>query len=467
MFLRRFSRRNKLASSFYELLTNAKTQYVGIKSLTSSTDVKQILSEKIPEKQTELKEVKNTLGNKSLGDVNVAMCLGGMRGIPGLLWETSLLDPEEGIRFRGYSIPELQKQLLSAEDKGEPLPEGLLWLLLTGDLPTKEQVVNLTEDLRNRETIPKHVSAVIDAMPNSTHPMTYFTQAVMSLQPSSKFAKAYADGVHKSKLWLSYYEDSMDLIAKLPQVAAMIYRKLYKGSNFIPPDARLDWAGNLSYMMGYGETGPMELMRLYQTIHSDHEGGNVSAHACHLVGSALSDPYLSFSACLNGLAGPLHGLANQEVLRWLHSVTQKIGMNPTKSQLTDFVWETLNSGKVVPGFGHAVLRKTDPRYMCQREFALKHLPDDPFFKLVSALYEVVPAVLQETGKVKNPWPNVDAHSGVLLQYYGLTEENFYTVLFGVSRALGVLSQGVWSRALGMPIERPKSLTLASIKKRFE
>lgn len=141
-------------------------------------------------------------------------------------------------------------------------------------------------------------------------------------------------------------------------------------------------------------------------------------------------------------------------------------MSPTKEQLTEFVWDTLNSGKVVPGFGHAVLRKTDPRYTCQREFALKHLPDDPFFKLVSDLYEVVPKVLEKTGKVKNPWPNVDAHSGVLLQYYGLTEENFYTVLFGVSRALGVLSQGVWSRALGMPIERPKSLTLQSIKSRF-
>lgn len=141
-------------------------------------------------------------------------------------------------------------------------------------------------------------------------------------------------------------------------------------------------------------------------------------------------------------------------------------MNPTKEQLKEFIWETLNSGKVVPGFGHAVLRKTDPRYLCQREFALKHLPEDPFFKLVSDLYEVVPQILQETGKVKNPWPNVDAHSGVLLQHYGLVEENFYTVLFGVSRALGVLSQGIWSRALGMPIERPKSLTLASIKSRF-
>ncbi|VDM49899.1 unnamed protein product [Toxocara canis] len=111
---------------------------------------------------------------------------------------------------------------------------------------------------------------------------------------------------------------------------------------------------------------------------------------------------------------------------------------------------------VVPGYGHAVLRKTDPRYVCQREFALKHLPNDEMFRLVSTLYKVTPDILLKQGKAKNPWPNVDAHSGVLLQHFGLTEMAFYTVLFGVSRAMGCLSQMIWSRAMGLPIERPKS-----------
>ncbi len=189
----------------------------------------------------------------------------------------------------------------------------------------------------------------------------------------------------------------------------------------------------------------------------------MSAHATHLVGSALSDPYLSFTAGMTGLAGPLHGLANQEVLKWLGGVATELGPTPTKEQLTEFVWATLKSGKVVPGYGHAVLRKTDPRYTAQRAFAARHMPEDGLFKLVSMLYEVVPEVLKQTGKVKNPWPNVDAHSGVLLQHYGINEAEFYTVLFGVSRALGVLSQGVWSRALGLPIERPKSLTLDALR----
>jgi citrate synthase len=214
-------------------------------------------------------------------------------------------------------------------------------------------------------------------------------------------------------------------------------------------------------MLGFDSKGFDELMRLYLVIHSDHEGGNVSAHATHLVGSALSDSYYSLSAGLNGLAGPLHGLANQEVLRWILDVQEyfkKEGKEVNHKTIEDFAWMTLESGKVIPGYGHAVLRKTDPRYTAQREFALQHLPDDELFKIVGTIYEVVPDVLKAHGKAKNPWPNVDSHSGILLVHYGMTEYDYYTVLFGVSRALGVLSQLFWDRALGFPLERPKSLT---------
>jgi citrate synthase len=411
-------------------------------------------------KQERVKKIRKDLGQKSLGQVTVEQCIGGMRGIPGLLWETSLLDPEEGIRFRGHSIPELQKLLPAAIPGGEPLPEGLLWLLLTGEVPTPDQAAAVSDMLRERSALPEHVSKVLAALPPGAHPMTQFAQAILALQTESIFSKSYEQGIHKSKYWEPFFEDSMNLIAKLPAVAALIYRNTYYGGKGLgKQDPSLDWAGNLSHMMGYEAVGAKEMMRLYQTIHADHEGGNVSAHATHLVGSALSDPYLSFAAGMTGLAGPLHGLANQEVLRWLKEATTTLGEAPSKDALKDYVWATLKSGKVVPGFGHAVLRKTDPRYTCQREFAMKHLKDYPMFKLVADLYEVVPHVLTETGKVKNPWPNVDAHSGVLLQYYGIQEESFYTVLFGVSRSLGVLSQGIWSRALGLPIERPKSLTM--------
>ena len=204
-------------------------------------------------------------------------------------------------------------------------------------------------------------------------------------------------------------------------------------------------------------------MRLYIVIHADHEGGNVSAHATHLVGSALADPYLSFSAGMNGLAGPLHGLANQECLNYILRFKEIYGDNWTKADIATHVDNTLKSGKVVPGYGHAVLRKTDPRFMCELEFAEKFIKNDNLVDLVKANYEVIPKELEKTGKISNPWPNVDAGSGALLMHYGLTQHDYYTVLFGVSRAFGVAPAQVWSRALGLPIERPNSFTLDHLK----
>lgn len=447
----------KRASSNKEVIHQTQSLANGwIRSLT--TDLHGRLTELIPQEQERVKSIKKKYGSVSLGECTVDMALGGMRGIKGMLWETSQLDPDEGIRFRGLSIPECQEKLPKAIPGGEPIPEGFLWLLMTGEVPTEEQAKSITKELKDRAKIPDHVFKVVNALPDDAHPMTQFTTAIMALQTQSKFSKAYREGINKFKYWEPVYEDSMDLIAALPEIAAFIYRRTYKGGKLIEADPNLDYAANFAHMLGYSDSDFHELMRLYLSIHTDHEGGNVSAHTVHLVGSALSDPYLSFAAGMNGLAGPLHGLANQEVLRWLTDVSNEIGATVSKEQLADFVNKTLKSGKVVPGFGHAVLRKTDPRYTCQREFALKHLPDDPMFKLVSHLYEVVPPILLAGGKVKNPWPNVDAHSGVLLQYYGMTESSYYTVLFGVARAMGVLSQLIWDRALGLPIERPKSMT---------
>jgi len=432
-----------------------------------SSSLKNRLKELIPLKNAEIKEVKEKWGENSLGECTVNQAYGGMRDIKSLITETSLLDPQEGIRFRGLSIPECQQKLPKAKGGEQPLPEGLLWLLFTGEVPTQAQAAELTHELSKRAAVPEWVLKLIRDLPPDVHPMTQLSIAVNALQKDSLFAKAYQDGIDKKKYWDFAFEDSLNLIARLPVVASTIYRCTYKNGKLVPADPNLDWGANFARMLGFTNPTFDELMRLYLVIHSDHEGGNVSAHTTHLVGSALSDPYLSFAAGMNGLAGPLHGLANQEVLRWTLDLKKKLGDKPvTNDVLSKAVWDTLNSGQVVPGFGHAVLRKTDPRYTCQREFALKHLPNDPNFKLVSQLYEIVPKVLTEHGKTKNPWPNVDAHSGVLLLHYGLTEENFYTVLFGASRALGVLPSLVWDRALGFPLERPKSVTTEWIKKHF-
>lgn len=430
----------------------------------ASCGLKERLEELIPLKQTQIKAFRKAHGNDKVGEVTVDMMYGGMRGIKGLVTETSVLDADEGIRFRGYTIPECQDLLPKAPGGAEPLPEGLFWLLCTGEIPTEEQVKALSAEWVERADIPQHVVTMIKNFPSTLHPMSQFSAAITALQSESKFAKAYTDGLHKSKYWEPCYEDSMDLIAKLPAVASMIYRTTFYDGEVPPLDSGLDWSANYANMMGYTDPNFIELMRLYMTIHSDHEGGNVSAHTTHLVGSALSDPYLSLAAGMNGLAGPLHGLANQEVLVWLTKLQAEVGGEISDAEMREFIWNTLAGGQVVPGYGHAVLRKTDPRYTCQREFALKHLPDDPMFKLVSQLYNIVPDVLLEQGKAKNPWPNVDAHSGVLLQHYNLNEMSYYTVMFGVSRALGVLSSLVWDRALGLALERPKSMSTEGLMK---
>jgi citrate synthase len=294
--------------------------------------------------------------------------------------------------------------------------------------------------------------------------MTQLSMAVLSLQKYSEFAKAYSEGIGKAKYWEYYFEDSMNLIAKLPRVAAIIYNNVYKGGNQKQPQEGAHMAEGFAQMMGFNNKDFINLLCHYLVLHSDHEGGNVSAHSVHLVGSALSDPYYSYSAGLNGLAGPLHGLANQEVLRWLLDAQKHLGNNPTDDQLDKFVRETLAAGKVIPGYGHAVLREVDPRYTIQILFGDTHLPDDPLFKLVKQCFKVIPKILHEGGKVKNPWPNVDCSSGVLLYYYGLKEFDFYTAMFGVSRAIGTLSMLTWSRIYGLPIERPGSVTLDWIKR---
>ena len=412
----------------------------------------------------EIKDLLKDHGNDKIGEVTLAQIYQGMRGITGLVSETSLLDAQEGIRFRGYSIPDLQQRLPKAQGGTEPLPEGLFHLMLMGELPTEEDVHMITSNWQRRSHVPNHVFAAIEALPKDSHPMTQFVVAIMALQTESKFAAKYAKGLNKKDYWDAVFDDSMDLIARLPRVAAYIYRRKYKKEDHIHPDGLLDWAGNFAHMLGYEDETFRELMRLYMTIHADHEGGNVSAHTTHLVGSALSDPYLSFAAGMNGLAGPLHGLANQEVIKWILEMREELGVElPSGEQIAAYVKKTLSEGKVVPGYGHAVLRKTDPRFTAQMEFGKKHMADDPLVQTVWNIYEAVPPILQSMGKIKNPWPNVDAHSGALLVHYGMVEYEFYTVLFGVSRALGVLASLCWDRALGFPIERPKSVTTELVK----
>ncbi|KAJ1393182.1 citrate synthase-like protein, partial [Ochromonadaceae sp. CCMP2298] len=415
--------------SALRLASNAAKRHMSSKSL------KEVLRDQIPAKQAAMKKLKADYGHMSLGEVTVDQCIGGGRDVKSMYYETSLLDAQEGIRFRGYSIPELQAKLPTFKGpagQGEPLPEALMWLLLTSEIPTLEQTRGLTAELASRAKLPPNVEPLLRSLPKNMHPMTQLCIGILACQTESKFAAAYAKGVHKATYWEHALEDILDVVAKMPEIAAIIYRCTFKdGVVNKDTSGKLDYSANFNRMLGYDTPDFDELMRLYLVIHSDHEGGNASAHTAHLVASTLSDPYLAISAGLNALAGPLHGLANQEVLSWIQQLQVKFideGKEVNKDTITEFAWETLKAGKVIPGYGHAVLRKTDPRYECQRQFAMKYMPDDPLFKIVNTIYDVMPGILTEHGKTKNPYPNVDSHSGVLLWHYGFTDFQYYTVL---------------------------------------
>lgn len=426
-----------------------------------------ILKEKfvaqLPEWRERVRKLVTENGTVKVGEITIAQVYRGMRGVKSLVTDISYVDPDEGILFRGYTIPDLLSVLPKGPGMEIPYVGGLYYLLVIGDIPTLEQAIDVEVEWKSRAEIPQFVFNVLKAMPRDSHPMMLFSQAILVLQHDSIFARRYRDGMTKRDYWEPMLEDSLNLTAKLPSIAAFIYSLKYKDGEFTPPDPKLDWGANFANMMGIQSDEYKDLSRLYFILHSDHESGNASAHATHLAGSTLSDIYYAFSAGVNSLAGPLHGLANQECLRWLQGVHKEFNGVPTHEQVRQYAWDTLNSGQVIPGYGHAVLRKSDPRFTAQLEFAKKHLHEDDIFQIAKVVNEVVPDVLVEQGKAKNPWANVDAISGTLQYYFGVREFDFYTVMFAVGRSLGVTANAIWARALGQPIERPKSLTTAMLE----
>jgi citrate synthase len=416
------------------------------------------IAAQLPAWQERINHLVKKHGAFCVGDVTIEQIYGGIRGVSIGVSDISYVDPQEGILLRGYTIPETLAKLPKAAHSEIPLAGGLYYLLMVDALPTLAEALEVENEWKIRSELPGYVFDVLTALPQSCHPMTLFSAGILAMQNDSVFARRYSQGLPKKEYWIAVLEDSLTLTARVPVLAAYIYNLRYNGGKYIPPDPHLDWSANFAHMIGKDDPLYHELCRLFFVLHSDHEGANVSAHTSHLVGSALSDPYLACSAGMNGLAGPLHGLANQECIRWLLDLREHFGGLPSKEQIEAHAWEMLRGGLVIPGYGHAVLRVTDPRFTAQLNWGIKHIPDDELLTLVKRVYEIIPTVLTQYGKVKNPYPNVDAINGALQYHFGVREFDFYTVLFGISRILGLTTHLVWSRALGKPIERPKSLT---------
>ena len=427
--------------------------------------LQETLAQKIPVWREEIGKVRKEVGGKVVSEVTINQAYGGMRGVKGMICDTSVVEPDKGLIIRGHPLLEI-KHLW---------PEEILFLLLTGEMPDDEAKAALQQDYDKRAAVPEYVWDVLEAMPPDSHPMCMLDTAILVMERESVFRQWYDKGMKREDYWIAALEDALALLARLPGVAAGMYRLRYNKGSRIDWTPGLDWGANYANMLGLPDpTGSFaKLMRLYLNFHSDHEGGNVSANTCHTVGSALSDPYYAVSAGLNGLAGPLHGLANQECLSWILELMEKMGGVPSEEALRNFAFETLRSGKVVPGYGHAVLRVVDPRYAGFLEFGKEYMPTDPVFATVERVFNVIPKVLQEyseervkAGKapIANCWPNVDAGSGALLHHYGLTEFPYYTVLFSVSRSMGMLAQLILNRAMGTAITRPKSVSTEWVKK---
>ncbi len=426
--------------------------------------IQDVLAQKIPVWREEIASVRKGFGEKVISQVTVDQAYGGMRGVKGLVCDTSVVEPDKGLIIRGNPLLEIK----------DLWPEDIFFLLLTGERPDTQTRESIQHEYDKRAEVPDYVWSVLRAMPSDSHPMCMLSTAILCMERESRFRACYDEGMPKGDYWMPTLEDSLTLLARLPGIAAGIYRMRYNKGDRIAWTKGLDWGANYAKMLGIPDPRGSfaKLMRLYLNFHSDHEGGNVSAFSCHTIGSALSDAYYAVSGGLNGLAGPLHGLANQECLDWILEVMKKFNGVPSEAALRDFAFETLRQGKVVPGYGHAVLRVVDPRYTGFLEFGQQHMADDPVFQTVERVFNVVPKVLQEysdervkAGKapIANCWPNVDAGSGALLYHYGLKEFPYYTVLFAVSRAMGMLAQLTLNRAMGTAITRPKSVSTQWMK----
>lgn len=416
------------------------------------------LEQKIPNWREDVRTLIYDSGSSVISEVSLKQAYGGMRGVKGLVCDTSSVSEDTGLIIRG--IPLL--------DIIEILPEEVLYLLLTGDLPDKDALSELQSNLQEHAVVPDYIWTILRNMPNDSHPMAMFNTAVLAMEKESVFRSYYDKGMNKNDFWKPTLEDGIRLIAKLPALGAGVYRIRFEKGNLINPDQSLDWGANYAHMLGLdnSDNNLKKLMRLYLMLHCDHEGGNASAFTSLTIGSTLSDLYYAVSGGLNALAGPLHGLANQECLKFVLDIRDEFGGAPSKKEIEELCWDRLKNGRVIPGYGHAVLRCPDPRFTAFMNFGKEHIKNDDVFSIVENLFEVVPKVLLKHGKAKNPWPNVDAVSGALLYHYGITEFSYYTVLFSISRAMGIISQIVINRALGIPIMRPKSVTTDWLKENF-
>jgi citrate synthase len=361
----------------------------------------------------------------------------GLRGFPVGTCPNSHVNPQKGLSYGGHPIAEL----------AERQPEEVIYLLLNRTLPDAAQLAAFRQELIKHSHLHPEILEKLRALPRHGHPMKWLMAALILMGMYSCTG--------------DYRKDCLQVIAQLPEAVAAIFRLRSGWGEPIPSKPELGYMENFTHMLSVPGAGPelTHLLRVFNILHMDHGGGNLSTFVGKAIASGHEDMYGSLAGAMAGLAGPLHGMANQECLRFLKTVSKDIQDPTDEGQVAEYVENLLNSGGVLFGFGHAVLRVEDPRATVQYALGEKIAPKDTLFRLAATLRKVGSEALKKRGKVSDPYPNVDAVSGCLLSACGLADENYYTVLFGLARCVGIAAQIVWERTearggKGTPIVRP-------------
>ena len=422
----------------------------------------------LPKYRYRIQEFKKHHAANTVANIHLSNLFNGLHNVPILFHPTSILDKDDGVLLRGYRLKQVQDLLHKPKGCFQPSIESVFWLLITGELPTHEQIESLTEDLRQRAKISLDAINFLQNLPIELPPMTQLSMGLLYLQKDSIFRKNMKS-VAKESHWELTYEDGLEILAKIPLILEQIYHKFTNIPTKLHKDSHLDWCGRLAQSLSFSEGISEDFIRLFTMTHIDHEGGNVSTHTTMAVASTLADPYLSLSSGINGLAGPLHGMANRDVVLWLMELESRIkdfkNSEGVKEDIRSFVNEKMGQKKNIPGFGHSILRKVDARFSLFKGWSDENIKEDyPLVKLAGLCGEVIPEILTKKSKVKNPWPNVDLHSGVLLHYFGMKNPEFYPVFFAAARSFGCIANLVLERAIQMPIEYPLSFDVDSLEK---
>ncbi|MAY81684.1 MAG: citrate synthase [Deltaproteobacteria bacterium] len=356
----------------------------------------------------------------------------GLRGFPVGRVRTSRVDASEGVSYVGYPIADL-----ASID-----PEAAIYLLFNKELPSDDEISGCKSNLASRAKVDPRVIETLKLLPREGHPMEWLITGLSLLGMTGKTG--------------DFMEDGLNLISRSAELIASIYRIRSGWGEPIPSDPSLGLVENFVHMLGVpgaDEEKLTKLLRTFYVLHMDHGGGNLSTFTGKAVASGHADQYASLAAAMAGLYGPLHGRANQECLNFV----KKVGTTDP-DEIEQFVRDTLASGGKIFGFGHAVLRAEDPRATVQYALGQELCPDDPLFKTALAMRERAVKVLKENPKISNPYPNVDAVSGTLLNAAGLVDAEYYTLLFGFARIAGIAAQIVDERVhmrngRGVPIYR--------------